>query len=192
MSTTISALNRADVLGESAVVAPRIVHLGLGAFHRAHQAWYTAHAADAAEWTIAAFTGRGPKAADELAPQDGLYTLIERGPEGDRAEIMAPIVEADRADDLTRLRELLAAPATALVTLTITEPAYRLRADGSPTPTTPRSSPTSPRFATAVRRPPRSDVSSPDSRPAARRRQARSRWCRATTSPTTVHSCAPA
>ncbi len=132
MSTTITALNRAAVLGETAVVAPRIVHLGLGAFHRAHQAWYTAHAADGASWTIAAFTGRGPQAADELSPQEGLYTLIERGPQGDRAEIMAPIVEADRADDLIRLRELLAAPATALVTLTITEPAYRLRVDGSP------------------------------------------------------------
>ena len=45
----------------------RIVHLGLGNFHRAHQAWYTAHAGDAADWGIAAFTGRRPDAADALA-----------------------------------------------------------------------------------------------------------------------------
>lgn len=111
---------------------PRIVHLGLGAFHRAHQAWYTAHAADAADWTIAAFTGRGPRVADELSRQDGLYTLIERGPERDRAEIVQAIVTAHHADDTVGLERLLAAPRTALVTLTITEPAYRLRRDGSP------------------------------------------------------------
>ncbi|WP_417555717.1 mannitol dehydrogenase family protein [Microbacterium sp.] len=132
MSTALDTLNRRAVLGDAPVVAPRIVHLGLGAFHRAHQAWYTAHAADAADWTIAAFTGRSPKAAQELSAQDGLYTLIERTAAGDRAEIMSVIVEADAADDVARLKQLLAAPETALVTLTITEPAYRLRADGGP------------------------------------------------------------
>ncbi|KJL34776.1 mannitol dehydrogenase family protein [Microbacterium azadirachtae] len=115
----------------AAAAPPRIVHLGLGAFHRAHQAWYTAHAADAADWTIAAFTGRAPRAADELSRQNGLYTLIERGPDRDRAEIVPTIAEAHPAGDVARLEELLAAPATALVTLTITEPAYRLRPDGT-------------------------------------------------------------
>ena len=57
----------------------RIAHVGLGAFHRAHQAWYTAHAAGD-PWGIAAFTGRSPAAAEALAEQDGVYTLIERGP----------------------------------------------------------------------------------------------------------------
>ena len=37
----------------------RHVHLGLGNFFRAHQAWYSSHAPDASEWGIAAFTGRG-------------------------------------------------------------------------------------------------------------------------------------
>ena len=37
----------------------RMVHLGLGNFFRAHQAWYTDHAADAGEWGYAAFSGRG-------------------------------------------------------------------------------------------------------------------------------------
>ena len=61
----------------------RIVHLGLGNFFRAHQAWYTDLAPDAAEWGIAAFTGRSAHLADALTPQDGLYTLIIRGPAGD-------------------------------------------------------------------------------------------------------------
>lgn len=47
----------------------RIVHIGVGNFHRAHQAWYTAHAPDADEWGIAAFTGRRPDMAKALAPR---------------------------------------------------------------------------------------------------------------------------
>ena len=62
----------------------RLVHLGLGAFFRAHQAWYTQHAeADPADpqWGYAAFTGRSPATAELLAAQDGLYTLVERAGE---------------------------------------------------------------------------------------------------------------
>lgn len=108
----------------------RIVHLGLGAFHRAHQAWYTAHASDAAEWGIAAFTGRGPAQADLLRSQDGLYTLVERGPERDRVEVVESIVEAHDGAELGRLLELLGDPTVTVVTLTITEAGYRLTPDG--------------------------------------------------------------
>jgi fructuronate reductase len=110
----------------------RIVHLGLGAFHRAHQAWYTAHAHDAAEWGIAAFTGRRPDAAEVLAEQDGLYTLIERGPEGDRDEVVASLVEAVDGADTARVVELFRDPELAVVTLTVTEAGYRLDGDGRP------------------------------------------------------------
>jgi fructuronate reductase len=108
----------------------RIVHLGLGAFHRAHQAWYTARATDAADWGIAAFTMRAPDAAVPLAEQDGLYTLVERGADGDRMTVVDSIVEARDGADVLRLRTLLADPAVALATLTITERGYGLRADG--------------------------------------------------------------
>ncbi|MCU6482009.1 mannitol dehydrogenase family protein [Arthrobacter sp. A2-55] len=123
-------LNRSTA--QAAPAAPvRIVHLGLGAFHRAHQAWYTQHASDGAEWGIAAFTGRRPDAATALAGQDGLYTLIERGEGGDRFELMSAIVEAHDGADVAALARLVAAPATAIVTLTITEAAYHLGADGT-------------------------------------------------------------
>ncbi|PYI68650.1 oxidoreductase [Arthrobacter livingstonensis] len=116
----------------AAPAAPvRIVHLGLGAFHRTHQAWYTQHASDGAQWGIAAFTGRRPDAAVALAAQDGLFTLIERGGEGDRFELVTSIVEAHDGADGAALCRLVAAPATALVTLTITEAAYNLAADGT-------------------------------------------------------------
>ena len=44
----------------------RLVHLGLGNFFRAHQAWYTDQAPDAADWGIAAFTGRSTALAEAL------------------------------------------------------------------------------------------------------------------------------
>ncbi|MEY3889166.1 MAG: hypothetical protein RI931_288, partial [Actinomycetota bacterium] len=47
----------------------RIVHIGLGAFHRAHQAWFTSQVDTDKAWGITAFTGRSAKAAEELAPQ---------------------------------------------------------------------------------------------------------------------------
>jgi fructuronate reductase len=110
----------------------RIVHLGLGAFHRAHQAWYTAHSGNAHEWGIAAFTGRSPAMAEALSRQDGLYTVIERSSAADRHETVTSLVAAQDGANISRLVELLASPGVALVTITVTEAGYRLRADGSP------------------------------------------------------------
>lgn len=133
---TVAPLTRAALAARTGSHRPippvRIVHLGLGAFHRAHQAWYTEQVDERGEWGIAAFTGRSAHAARELAPQDGLYTLIERSDAGDTAQIVSSIVEAVDGNDLRRYLELMAAADTALVTLTVTEAGYRLRADGSP------------------------------------------------------------
>jgi fructuronate reductase len=128
-------LSRAVVQEQSPSI--RIVHLGLGAFARSHQAWYTAHASDAADWGIAAFTGRSPAAAGPLAEQDGLFTLLTRSADGDTAEIVGSIVEANDGANVARLVELLAKPATAIVTLTLTEAGYRLTGDGEPDRTDP-------------------------------------------------------
>jgi fructuronate reductase len=130
-ATSAVALPRLNRSLRPAAKAPvRIVHLGLGAFHRSHQTWYTHQAGDAADWGIASFTGRRPDAALALAEQDGLYTLVERADGGDSFTVVGSIVEAVDGADVRRLAELLAAPATAIVTLTITEAAYRLGADG--------------------------------------------------------------
>jgi fructuronate reductase len=108
----------------------RIVHLGLGAFHRAHQAWYTNQVDAAHEWGIAAFTGRSPQAAEILSRQDGLYTLIKRSGEGDTWQVVESIVEANDGANLARLTELVGAKTTAVITLTITEAAYYVSAEG--------------------------------------------------------------
>ena len=103
----------------------RIVHLGLGAFHRAHQAWYTQLANDGGDdWGIAAFTGRTPDAAVALAAQDGVYTLVERAASGDRARTIESIVSATDGSDRGAWRSAFADPEVAVVTLTVTEAGY--------------------------------------------------------------------
>jgi fructuronate reductase len=108
----------------------RIVHLGLGNFFRAHQAWYTAHAPDAAEWPIAAFTGRSPAMADALNAQGGRYSLLTRGPSRDEVEVVSAVDRAYAGTDLEAWRTHLASPRTALLTLTVTEAAYLRGPDG--------------------------------------------------------------
>jgi fructuronate reductase len=108
----------------------RIVHLGLGGFFRAHQAWYTGAAPDAADWGIAAFTGRSRTLADQLTRQDGLYTLVVRGPERDEMSVQQALLEARPGTDLEAWYGHLARPEVAVVTLTVTEAAYARARDG--------------------------------------------------------------
>ena len=111
----------------------RMAHLGLGAFHRSHQAWYT-HAANEASggspWGIAAFTGRSAAAARILAAQDCRYTLLVRGPDRDDAVPVGSIVRAHDGADAPTWRSVLATPGTGVVTLTVTEAGYRRAPDG--------------------------------------------------------------
>ncbi len=108
----------------------RIVHLGLGAFHRAHQAWFTAHASDSDRWGILAFTGRSRDLVDRLRPQDGLFTLIVREAGGDRFELVPSIVGVAPGDDVASFAAAVADPAVVILTLTITEAGYRGDRDG--------------------------------------------------------------
>ncbi|MDT0143934.1 mannitol dehydrogenase family protein [Microbacterium sp. PRC9] len=110
----------------------RIVHIGLGRFFRAHQAWYTQHATDAADWGIAAFTVRSPRAARELAARGFSYPLIVRGPDGDAEERIESVVATHDGADVEAFRRYLAGREVAVVTLTVTEGGYGLDADGDP------------------------------------------------------------
>ena len=108
----------------------RLVHLGLGNFFRAHQAWYTDRAPDAGAWGIAAFGGRGHSLADALDGQDGLYTLVTRAAEADRFDVIASLSRAYRADDHDAWLRHLGSPDLGAVTLTVTEAGYLRGADG--------------------------------------------------------------
>jgi mannitol-1-phosphate/altronate dehydrogenase len=99
-----------------------IVHLGAGAFHRAHQAAYTE---DAGEWGICAVAPRRRDAVEQLAPQDGLFTLLVRHPDEDRAQLIGCLREIVHApSEPERVLARIADPRVHVVTLTITEAGY--------------------------------------------------------------------
>ena len=108
----------------------RLVHLGLGGFFRAHQAWYTSHAPDSAQWGYAAFGGRGSGLAAELAAQDGLYTLVARARDRDQFDVVGSIARAHAADDHEAWLGYLARDEVAAVTITVTEAGYASRPGG--------------------------------------------------------------
>ncbi len=103
----------------------RLVHLGLGNFFRAHQAWYTDHSPDAAAWGIAAFTGRRRELADALAAQQGRYTLVTRAGDGDSFEVVGSLASVHPASDRDAWLSHFRSPAVAAVTITVTEAGYR-------------------------------------------------------------------
>lgn len=113
----------------------RMVHLGLGNFFRAHQAYYTDIAPDAADWGYLAFTGRSP--VRQLQAQDGLYTLMVRGPERDDPMVISSLSQVGVSTDLPTWCAAFRIPELALVTLTVTEAAYCRSSDGGLDPTDP-------------------------------------------------------
>lgn len=111
-----------------------IVHFGIGAFHRAHQAWYTDLAMDGGErdWMIAGVSLRSARVAEQLNPQGGLYTLTERGEGGETTRVIGSVREVLHAPTTgAGIASRLAAQATRIVMLTITEKGYCRAADGS-------------------------------------------------------------
>ena len=108
-----------------------IVHFGVGGFHRAHQAMYVDQLLEkgaAKDWGICG-VGVMPadrRMADVMAAQDGLYTLVIEHPDGSREpRVIGSIVDYRYApDDPEAVVELIAAPSTRIVSLTITEGGY--------------------------------------------------------------------
>jgi fructuronate reductase len=95
-----------------------------------HQAWYTEHAGDAEVWGYAAFAGRGADLAERLQLQDGLYTLLQRGPQRDSAEVIASVSEAHPRVDHAGWLACVASPRVVAITVTVTEGGYCRGADG--------------------------------------------------------------
>ena len=109
-----------EIVAHAGAVLAVIVHLGLGAFHRAHQAVYTE---DAGGWEICGVAWRRRTVADALRANGWRYTVVSRGPERDEAREISVIRDAlVAADEPDAVVERIAA--ADLVTLTITEGAY--------------------------------------------------------------------
>ena len=114
---------------DRAAVKPGIVHLGIGAFHRAHQAVIFERALEAGDlrWGITGASLRSAGVRDEMNPQDGLYTVVTRDGSGDGLKVMGVVREVLVApENAEALVERLADPDVHIVTLTVTEKGYKL------------------------------------------------------------------
>lgn len=110
-------------------VAIGMAHIGVGAFHRCHQAEFTDDALEAefGPWGVLGINLRPPRLAGLLAPQDGLFTRTLR--EGERAETriigaVRQVVDVADAASAERAIAALASPAIRVVTMTVTEKGY--------------------------------------------------------------------
>lgn len=115
---------------DRAQVKTGVIHLGLGAFHRAHQAvvFDDAIAGGDPRWGVLGVSLRSPGVRDQMAPQDGLYGLVERDGSGERIRVIGVVKAVLVApEDPAAVVAALAAPDTHIVTLTITEKGYKLR-----------------------------------------------------------------
>ena len=107
------------------------VHFGPGAFHRAHQAYYFDRLLERdGTRAISAVSLKTPGVRDALAPQDGLYTLMELD-EAPTVRVIGAIREMlVAAEDSSAVSHRLGAPETSLVTMTVTEKGYCLDGAG--------------------------------------------------------------
>jgi fructuronate reductase len=106
---------------------PGIVHLGIGAFHRAHQAFYTEAVLNqfGGDWGIIGCSLRSPGVREQLAPQEGLYTLVERSGDGEKLQVIGAVLNAlVGPEDPAALVTLMSDPAIRIVSLTVTEKGY--------------------------------------------------------------------
>ncbi len=107
-----------------------IVHLGLGNFHRAHQAVFTDDVLrHDPRWGICGVSMKSRGVVDALRAQHGLYTVVTKDADGIRAGAQPRIIGSVRealcgADDMAEVIARIAAPATRIVSLTITEKGY--------------------------------------------------------------------
>lgn len=118
---------------DRSVVTPGIVHLGLGAFHRAHQAAFVDDCLNAGDsgWGIVGASLRSADTRNALAPQDGLYTLSEVDGSGERLRVIGSILTTLVApEDPAALLKALCDPRIRIVTLTVTEKAYLRNSTG--------------------------------------------------------------
>ncbi|MCU4652737.1 mannitol dehydrogenase family protein [Roseibacterium sp. SDUM158016] len=115
---------------DRAALTPGIVHIGLGNFHRAHQAWYLhrlMQAGHAMDWAIIGAGVRPYDAAmrEKLIAQDCLTTLIELAPGHRSAEVIGPMIDYLPIEEGNGpLIRAMADPAIRIVALTVTEGGY--------------------------------------------------------------------
>lgn len=112
---------------DRAALRAGMAHIGVGAFHRSHQAEYTDDLLEKEfdRWGVVGINIREPRLADTLGPQDGLYTRLIRDSGRMEARIIGSIFEViDSQDSPAPALDVLASSDIDVVTLTVTEKGY--------------------------------------------------------------------
>jgi len=143
--TTLDAAQLAAPGSGAAVVGPAvdpratrvgIVHLGLGAFHRSHQAVFTEDAAAAAGedgWGILGVTQRSARVVEQLRPQDGLYSVLRKGRTSSSLRVIGSMRQVAFLQDETRtVLDAIASPDVRIISSTVSEKGYRRASQGGP------------------------------------------------------------
>ena len=131
---------------ERGTLRPAIVHLGVGSFHRSHQAMYLDNLARSGErgWGLVGIGLNSPEMGEALSRQDNLFTVLTRGADGDRAQVVGVMTDyhfAPRQPD--GALAALSDERTCAVTLTITGHGYQLHAAGDESASSTGSGPSS-------------------------------------------------
>jgi mannitol-1-phosphate/altronate dehydrogenase len=115
---------------DRSALTPAVVHFSVGGFHRSHQLLYFDEVAErriSDGWGVVGVGLHSRHMKDALAPQDHLYTVVERSPEGERARVVGVMVDYHYApDDPATVLAVLSDERTRMVSLTITGSGYRL------------------------------------------------------------------
>jgi fructuronate reductase len=104
-----------------------IVHLGIGAFHRAHQAYFTEAVLNkfGGNWKIIGASLRSASVQEQMNPQQGLYSIVERGPDGEKVQLVAAVDNVlVGPQDPKQLIAAMASDDIKIVSLTVTEKGY--------------------------------------------------------------------
>ncbi|MFV0385095.1 mannitol dehydrogenase family protein [Paracoccus sp. (in: a-proteobacteria)] len=104
-----------------------IVHLGLGAFFRAHGATYIAQAMEqqGGDWGITGVSLQSPGTRNRLRPQGWAYTALELGPDGETPQVITVLRDVLVAPENPQaVLDAMAAPTVHIVSLTVTEKGY--------------------------------------------------------------------
>jgi len=143
--TTLDTAGLAAAGSGDAVVGPAVdpraarvgqVHLGVGAFHRSHQAVFTEDAAAAAgeeRWGILGVTQRSPRVVSQLRPQDGLYSVLTKGRARSSLRVIGSMRQvAFLQEESAAVLAAIASPEVTIVSSTVSEKGYRRAPGGGP------------------------------------------------------------
>ena len=135
LSNTPQSIEHKPLYDREKMVA-RIVHIGFGAFHRAHQALFTDRLLNKgnSDWAICEVNiVGGEELINDIRKQDHLYTVLEKGATSKQAYIIGSVKESLLApiDGIEAILEKMADPVIEIVSLTVTEKGYCMLPGGA-------------------------------------------------------------